>query len=171
MSLEGVYIKLLSKDICRIFLCGGQMTTEGVTCKERFTNLFVKNFNQKKSFRYQLMEYLSNTDKPFHSQIVIAENFEDWYEKGYRDLLKLEEDIAALSNIIVIILESAGSIAELGAFAKNKKLGKKLFIVVQPEHADQKSFIWKGIVEYLLSFKRSLYPFSYQSSKFSAITI
>ena len=89
MSLEGVYIKLLSKDICRIFLCGGQMTTEGVTCKERFTNLFVKNFNQKKSFRYQLMEYLSNTDKPFHSQIVIAENFEDWYEKGYRDLLKL----------------------------------------------------------------------------------
>lgn len=119
-----------------VFLCGGKLR---------------KPRNKKnESYRYKLKKYLEENDKVLLSKTVIAEKFANWYKDGkYRELLTLERDIAGLSNIIVIILESAGSIAELSSFIMNKEISKKLFVILPSEYENQKSFIQNGVLEYL----------------------
>ena len=131
ISLDRALIKPLPP---KIFLCGGKLTKPKNTEKYRF------NFKK----------YLEKRQSSLLSKIVIAEKFEDWYQDGkYRELLTLERDIAGLSNIIVIILESAGSIAELSSFIMDKEISKKLFVIVPSKHRDSTSFIQNGILAYL----------------------
>jgi hypothetical protein len=62
------------------------------------------------------------------------------------DLLRLENLLAEGVDAVVILLESAGSIAELGAFCNHRKLAEKLVVVVQEEHRRDHSFIMLGPV-------------------------
>ena len=138
ISLDRALIKPLPP---KIFLCGGKLTKPKNTEKYRF------NFKK----------YLEKRQSSLLSKIVIAEKFEDWYQDGkYRELLTLERDIAGLSNIIVIILESAGSIAELSSFIMDKEISKKLFVIVPSKHRDSTSFIQNGILAYLRKIKDAI---------------
>ncbi|MCK4644026.1 retron St85 family effector protein [bacterium] len=76
---------------------------------------------------------------------------EELYGKlSYRfDLLNFENQLAELIDIVIIVLESPGAIAELGAFANHEILNKKLIVVVSREHIRDKSFIIKGPIRYL----------------------
>lgn len=76
---------------------------------------------------------------------ILAENFKDW-QSGYSDLSEFENDIASLSSIIVIILESPGALTELGLFFANPKLRKKMVVVVHSKHHDSESFIKFGLL-------------------------
>jgi hypothetical protein len=81
--------------------------------------------------------------------LVVPEDFKNWNHFGvYDNLLAFEEDVCALVDTIVVFLESAGAIAEFGAFIKNKDIAPKLFIVVNGTY-DEDSFIQLGLIRYL----------------------
>jgi hypothetical protein len=51
---------------------------------------------------------------------VLAEDaFRLFRDSDYSDLISFEEDLARIASVVLVIAESAGSLAELGAFASN----------------------------------------------------
>ena len=71
------------------------------------------------------------------------------------DALTMEEGLAELADVIVVVVESAGSIAELGAFALNKQLQKKLLPILDRRYEFETSFINVGPIR--TSNKESLF--------------
>jgi hypothetical protein len=83
---------------------------------------------------------------------------EDLFEEllsgpNHVDLLSLENVLADSVDAIVIIPESPGSFAELGAFANHEELRRKLICVQCREHKKAKSFINHGPVRMLRDFQ------------------
>jgi len=108
-----------------ILLFGGDMTQEYGSFRERL--------NHFATTRSQL-------------SMISPEDFtDDWlHGSKYNDLLEFEFDLAHLSTYLVIILETAGSIAELGSFAVNPSFSDKVIVVMEEEHYDKGSFIELG---------------------------
>ena len=106
-----------------VFLCGG--TGEG-------------------SIRFHLDKYLREQKLP----VFRAEEVIDWRNSSVfqGDLLELEKYIAALSGVIVLISESAGSIAELGSFVNDKEIRKKLLVIIESQYRKKPSFISDGLL-------------------------
>ena len=69
-------------------------------------------------------------------------------ENTFADLLEVENHIAYLSSATVLFVESAGSIAEFGAFAASDNLRRKTVAILNDLHGQQ-SFIWNGLVRIL----------------------
>jgi len=63
--------------------------------------------------------------------------------------LKMESDLAAFSDIVIIIVESPGTFAELGAFSHVKALRKKLLPVVDIKHQGANSFVNTGPLRWI----------------------
>jgi hypothetical protein len=63
--------------------------------------------------------------------------------------LKMEADLAALSDLVIIIVESPGTFAELGAFSHVESLRKKLLPIVDLKYKDSNSFINTGPVRWI----------------------
>lgn len=84
-------------------------------------------------------------------QYVIAENAMSWKDaKAFAsDLLDLEEYFAAAARLIVIVSESPGSFAEMGAFVSNEKIQDKVLIITQEQYYKSDSFIRYGIIQHL----------------------
>lgn len=74
--------------------------------------------------------------------------------KPRQDLLTLETLLATSANAVIIIVESPGSIAELGAFVNSNELRPKLVAVVNKKHRNEKSFIMLGPVAQLRNERR-----------------
>lgn len=69
--------------------------------------------------------------------IATPEDYPDWLAfSGYKDLLLFERDAGFLSRAIVLFVESPGAIAELGAFALDEQLHKKLFVVISRKYRE-----------------------------------
>jgi hypothetical protein len=86
-----------------LFLCGGALPN-GVN--DRPGNL--------RDYIYRVRRIRS----PY--QVVLAERATQLYrDTAYSDLISFEEDIARIAAVVLVIAESAGSFAELGAFASN----------------------------------------------------
>ncbi|MEI2733441.1 MAG: retron St85 family effector protein [Rhodoblastus sp.] len=106
-----------------IFLCGG----------------LIKAPNPPPSLRdYILRNFKPKT--PLDGQVILAEAANQLYrETAYSDLITFEEDIAQIASIILVIAESPGSLAELGAFASNHIMRSKLRIILKEQHANEES--------------------------------
>jgi len=132
-----------------VFLCGGL-----VDIKEA----------SSQSVRHALVSYLHSVECEITNNLTLAEEFKDWlHDSTYKDLLAFEGDIAHLSSMIVIVLESPGSLTELGLFVRNKFLNKKLVIFINEEHDNEDSFISLGPVRHLRSINPSsvfVYPWN-----------
>jgi len=63
--------------------------------------------------------------------------------------LKMEADLAALSDLVVIIVESPGTFAELGAFSHVEALRKKLLPIVDLKYKGANSFINTGPIRWI----------------------
>src|SRR5947209_972804 len=63
-----------------------------------------------------------------------------------RTSLNLESDLAGLSAVIMLFVESAGSFAELGAFTQTEVLQDKLVAILEYSHYNDRSFIRDGPV-------------------------
>lgn len=63
--------------------------------------------------------------------------------------LKMESDLAALSDLIIIIVESPGTFAELGAFSHVEALRKKLLPIVDQQYRGANSFINTGPIQWI----------------------
>lgn len=111
------------------FVCGGPVdvsATSNHSIRNMFMNLSAKMPDRSEGF-------------------TLAENFKDW-QSGYSNLADFENDIAAISSVIVVILESAGSLTELGLFFANDALRQKMIVVVHSGHHIAESFIKFGIL-------------------------
>jgi hypothetical protein len=85
-----------------------------------------------------------------NANIVFAEDANQLYrDTGYSDLISFEEDIARIVSSVLVIVESPGSFAELGAFAMNETIRSSMRVVVQSRFAERESFIRFGPIEKL----------------------
>lgn len=94
--------------------------------------------------------------------IVLAESAQQLYrETSYHDLITFEEDIAKIAAIVLVISESAGALAELGAFSSSPDIRKALRILISEEHHAEESFVRYGPVERIINDDRArvgVYP-------------
>ena len=104
------------------------------------------DISQKDKLRYQIAKSLTNWLYSFHYDIIYPEDiFEELlYGSHTKDLLSLENLLAESVDAVVIIPESPGSFAELGAFASDEKLRSKLICIVDKKYRKDKSFINQG---------------------------
>ena len=132
ISLENTRVDLSSP---LIFLCGGNVDVAG---------------DEFGSVRNALMGHFASARCGLFDSLVLAEQFKDWLSDAvYHDLLVFEDDIAAMSSLVVVILESAGALTELGLFSMSERLKKKLLVFVAEKHFDQQSFIVLGPLRHL----------------------
>ncbi|MDD1139240.1 retron St85 family effector protein [Pseudomonas sp. TNT2022 ID233] len=83
-------------------------------------------------------------------EIFRPEEIKSWQNDGvFKNLMDFESDLASICSLVVIILESAGAIAELGAFSQLQDLSRKLIVIVSDEFADAQSFINLGILRFI----------------------
>lgn len=66
-----------------------------------------------------------------------------------RSALQMESELAALADLLVIIVESAGTFAELGAFSLSDPLRKKVLPIVDSQFRHQQSFIATGPLRWI----------------------
>jgi hypothetical protein len=112
-----------------LFICGGPVDATKLT-NHSIRNMFMN---------------LSGGLESKADGFVLAENFQDW-ERGYKSLSEFENDIAFISSLVVIILESEGALTEFGLFFANNKLREKLVVVLHDEFHESKSFIKFGLL-------------------------
>ena len=101
------------------------------------------DINQKDKIRYKIAKALK---WEIWYDIIYPEDIFDelLYSSKTKDLLSLEGLLADSVDAIVIIPESPGSFAELGAFANDENLRRKLICVVDEKYKKDKSFINQG---------------------------
>ena len=101
------------------------------------------------SFRDRFYSFTETKYAHIHSAIVLAESFKDYFkENAYPDLLVFEDEIANISSLVIIFLESPGSLVELGMFCNKPSFYKKLLIVApQDKIHEEDSFIYLGPLE------------------------
>ena len=109
--------------------------------------------------RDRLMSYAKKHLTKYN--FFIAEKFfEICQNKKSKDLLSLEDQLTKFCDCIIIVLESESAYSELGAFAINSKLARKLLIVNDKEFISSKSFISLGPlakVDRISIFKPTIY--------------
>jgi hypothetical protein len=102
--------------------------------------------SQKDKIRYKVAESLNNWWYDFLYDIIYPEDIFDELLYGFKskDLLSLENMLASSVDAILLIPESPGSFAELGAFANDERLREKLICLVDKKFKKDKSFINQG---------------------------
>lgn len=111
-----------------------------------------KDKSAKDSTRAKISELLI-LDKNF--QLAYPEDlFEDVLEgQAKNSLLDLETHLADAVDLIVLIPESPGSFAELGAFAMKTELAEKMLVLRQSKYKSDKSFINHGPIRLVRAAK------------------
>lgn len=113
-----------------LFLCGGTIGANGTADAESLRDYLFR---------------LRSCSSELKAEVVRAETANQLYrDTNYSDLISFEEDIARISTIVLVIAESPGSLAELGAFASNDTMRKALRVIVQRSHWGDESFIRFG---------------------------
>lgn len=121
-----------------LFLCGGEHSPD---------------YEPLLSARHVLYhELVSGRHSDLASRLKVAEDIQDWFRDGkYGDLVTFEEHLAGLSSVILLIVESPGSIAELGAFAVTPAISGRLIALIDEQHFEADSFIRLGPINRLES--------------------
>jgi len=137
-----------------IFLCGGPTDPSDP--------------NHYPSVRDFIHKYIQSKHPDVFKKIKLAEEINDWYRDGlYKDLLSFEKDLAGLSAVIILFVESPGSIAELGFFCQEKEIMKKALIFMHTDHYDDEtSFIKLGPIKYIeRKYMKSIETYRWLKSK------
>lgn len=99
--------------------------------------------------RSRIREYLAR-NRPdclnFYAEaawLVVAESNPD------ANALEVERRLAQFADIVIIVVESPGTFAELGAFASSPDLRAKLLPILDSNHCDAESFINTGPVRWV----------------------
>lgn len=118
----------------RFFLCGGKLD-------EAAANL--------PSVREALLRNLPTRERFSDARIILAERATEALPgSNFTNLLDMEEYISAMVDGVILIVESAGSICELGAFVKTPEIRDKLIVLISSEHDNISSFIKLGALKY-----------------------
>lgn len=98
--------------------------------------------------RDRLAEYLKRHNS--HIRFFYAEHV--WEQIAHLkrlNALQMEEQLARLADLVIIIVESPGTFAELGAFAANRELRGKLLPVLDKKYKNEASFINTGPIRWI----------------------
>jgi hypothetical protein len=121
-----------------IFLCGGPIPAKA---------------GADPSLRALFYQRLKDNHPDLFKKVLLAEEANKWSKtaKHYDNLFVLENDLAFLSAVILLFVESAGSFAELGTFCQAPALRKKLVAILEHTyyHQAEPSFIRDGPVAFL----------------------
>jgi hypothetical protein len=120
-----------------------------------------------------LREYLRRRIKRIgDTKLVYAESATQLFrDSGYGDLIQFEADIAQISEIVLLIAESSGSLTELGAFSLHEKIAGRLQVFVSDEYYKAESFIRRGPIR-RLDKAVSYYPWrTYKDSRLKITSI
>lgn len=115
-----------------IFLCGGRSASA------------LSNRDKIKSEIHALRSKYNY--KVFYPETLFV-NLLHGHER--RDLLSLENLLADSVHAVVLIVESAGALVELGAFSNHEKLARKLVVIVDQKYERDRSFVNLGPVRLL----------------------
>jgi hypothetical protein len=142
LKLDGVRVFRPSKFM---FLCGGYIS------------------NDKNAKAKNLRDYLFRVRQIANKyNIVLAEKATQLFrDSEYDDLISFEEDVARIAAVVLVIAESPGSLAELGAFTANDTIRNTLRVVIQQQHEIAESFVRYGPIERIKNAKRAnlaVYP-------------
>jgi len=120
----------------KVFLCGGEVDVKAYI---------------PKSLRDRLIGYFAEHEEELSTSCIQAENFKDYFQEGaYQDLLEFESDIANIATLIIVCLESPGSMVELGMFCMDPSIISKLLVVAPFEETkNEDSFIFLGPLQYI----------------------
>lgn len=132
-----------TQDLKLVFICGGPLET---------------NETEKISVRKQILTYSAkNVSKSEKLLFIISEKVFECYQdveflltnhtNSKINLNLFESILASIADCIFIVVESAGSIAELGYFSAIEKHRKKTLLALKVEHYNQRSFIKNGPVD------------------------
>lgn len=82
---------------------------------------------------------------------ILAESAMSWPDaKSFTsDFLELEAYFAATVKLILIVSESPGAFAEMGAFVNDKEIKARVLVVTQESHYKAHSFIRYGVIQHL----------------------
>jgi hypothetical protein len=142
LNLDGVRVFRPSKFM---FLCGGYISKD-----EDAKPINLRDY----LFRVRQIANRYN--------IVLAEKATQLFrDSDYDDLISFEEDIARIASVVLVIAESPGSLAELGAFTANDTIRNALRVVIQQQHEIAESFVRYGPIERIKNAKRAnlaVYP-------------
>lgn len=67
----------------------------------------------------------------------------------FKNLLSFEADLASICSLVVIVLESAGALVELGAFSQLSDFNRKIIVVRSNDFINDISFINLGILRHI----------------------
>ena len=127
--VKKIYSQLYKKDVdysLNIFLCGADT---GRT--DSFRHLLNIEFQKYAKFNVVYPEFI----------------FATLLNQKESNLLELEDELANYVDLIVIPLEGQGTLAEIGAFAVNKKLLPKIIAINDIRYKNAKSFINLGPID------------------------
>ena len=126
-----------------VFICGKQLIDENGALKSN--EVLISEQNKRYHVICELnrcKRKVGNSNEYNNIVCVIAEKL---YETNSNiDLLTYEELLAELSDEIIIVVESHGTICELGAFALDNKLMKKLYVINDSSFEKKDSFVNAG---------------------------
>lgn len=129
-----------------IFLCGGPPKNPRSP----------KNY---RSVRDYFFRYVKTHKPTLAPRLRLAEDIGRWLDhERFTDLLEVENYIADLAEIIILFVESPGSIAELGAFSALKTVQPKVLAVVNKTF-EGPSFITDGPVRHLRELGSAVYEY------------
>jgi len=107
--------------------------------------IFVFGAEKSDKFKTARQTFLEYAKKHLSNYIfLLAEEFFNFFNNDYYDLLTIENNLATYTDCVIILLESNGAIAELGAFSNRDDLTKKMLVINDKEYQKSKSFINLG---------------------------
>ncbi len=102
--------------------------------------------------------------------VFYAEGAWDHVQHLELSALAMENYLGQIADMIIIIVESIGTAAELGAFALSDELRPKIFAILDAEFAHHASFINTGPVKWLDADSQFKPAFVHFEPNFTAIT-
>jgi hypothetical protein len=144
------FVKSVKIESCRvsntphlIFLCGGIIADS--------------ESSPIRSARDYFYRHLKSHAPDFFGRVKLAEEINRWFDQDtFADLLELEVYLADLSDLTILFVESAGSIAELGAFATEDVLRPRTFAILNSSYDDTGTFIADGPVRRIKKHDKKL---------------
>lgn len=109
---------------------------------------------RESELRFTIASHLRALEKPplvFYAESI----WEDVSTEADSNALEMENDLAEIADVAIIVLESVGACAELGAFTYSNKLRKKVLPIINDIYENEESFISTGPVR--IVNKHSLY--------------
>lgn len=128
-TLDRIHSEIFLKDAdsaVNIFLCGAKVSEE----------------NSIRTLIYNSLRDIGKINVVFPEWL-----FSDLMAKRTYNLLKLEHELAQNVDLVIIPLESLGTIAELGAFASFDTIRGKIIVINDKDHKSKTSFVNIGPIK------------------------